>query len=110
MKAIKPGSNSYEMARSTGFTTGNFIIDSGVKRRFPSGPKLEVEESNSEIQTPKFITVSFNEEKCYKCGLKNIEYRHMPNGDIFGTCRVCDIKLKLREMLPFDKYNNICGR
>lgn len=47
------------------------------------------------------ISISYNDEKCYKCNQKNIDYNQM--GDtLYGRCKTCNIWLKLRSIAPLN--------
>jgi len=108
MKCIKPVVSSNDMTKSIGFSTGNYIIQSGVKQAYPSGPKLTWGADNVVEKEPQLISISYNEEKCFKCNGKNLEYKQGDQKQLFGRCKTCDIHLKLREYISLDQYLSRC--
>ena len=94
MKCIKPAYTSQDMTRNQGFTTGNYIAK--------GNDKLIDKE-------PQMVAISYNEERCYICNGKNMEYTLGANKQLFGKCKACVLNLKLREYIPIGEYIRRCG-
>ena len=107
MNAVRATIPSSEVARSVGMSTGNYMINDGLRGYVSHGPRLQA--NDPEPAPDKTINVVYNEGKCYKCGTKDFDVLRVYFAGSMGKCRKCNTKFVISSLMSQKEYEEKFG-